>query len=77
MAKTIVRPWKLSRTLVQIESTEVLTEEEREEISKGIRIAFSRCFAGESWPTLLEVQQAIDINYQSAVADKLVSMKYC
>ncbi len=77
MAKTTLKPWSGAKTLVEIESAEVLSEEEKEEVEKGIRIAFSWCVAGEWRPSLSEIQQAIENNFQVALANKLISMKYC
>lgn len=77
MARTTLKPWSQMKTLVEIESSEILSEEEKEEVEKGIRIAFSWCVAGEWRPSLSEIQQAIESNFQTELANKLVSMRYC
>lgn len=74
MAKTTLKPWLKESILVEIESTEPLTEEEKEEVSRGIRIAFSWCFAGEPAPSLSEIKQAMK---NPALANKITGRKYC
>lgn len=75
MAKTTLKPWSEESIWVEIESTEPLTEEEAEEVSSGIRKAFSWCFEGESWPVLFEIKQAIGES-NPGLANKLTSRIY-
>ena len=76
MAKTTLKPWLKESIVVEIESTEPLTKEEEEEVSKGIRIAFSWCFSGEPWPALSEIKQAIE-HTNPDLANNLTGRRYC
>ena len=76
MAKTTLKPWLKESILVEIESTEPLTKDEEEEVSRGIRIAFCWCFAGEPWPALFEIKQAIE-DTNPNLANKLTGRTYC
>lgn len=75
MAKTTLKPWRKEGILVDIESAEPLTKEEEEEVSKGIRLAFSWVFPGEPWPCLSEIKQAVGKS-NPALANKLTSKSY-
>ena len=76
MAKTTLKPWLKENIRVEVETTEVLTKEEEEAVAGGIRVAFSWCFAGEPWPSLGEIKQAIK-KFNPALAKKIVGKKYC
>ena len=76
MAKTTLKPWLKENIRVEVETTEVLTKEEKEAVARGIREAFSWCLAGESWPSLGEIKQAIE-EFNPALAKKLIGKKYC
>lgn len=76
MTKTTIKPWHNKSVLVEIESLEPLTEEEKLEVARGIRVAFSWCFLGEPWPSLGEIKEAIE-PCNPELASKLISKKYC
>ena len=60
---------------VEITSIVPLSEEEKEQVCKGIRIAFSWVFEGEESPNLSEIQEAID-DFNPSLAKKIINLKY-
>ena len=76
MAKTTLKPYRKANILVEVETTEVLTEEEKEAVILGIREAFTWCCKYEPWPVFGEIQLAVK-NSDPALAKKLINTKYC
>ncbi len=76
MAKTTLKPYWKANILVEVETTEVLTEEEEKAVACGIRKAFTWCFPEEPPPSFEEIQQAVK-NSDPALAKKLINTKYC
>ena len=61
--------------LVEVTSTESLTEAEQHQVGCGISRAFSWCFEDEDPPCLSEIKSAIqDVN--SNLAEKITGIKY-
>lgn len=76
MAKTTLKPYRKANILVEVETTEVLTEEEKEAVIIGIRTAFTGCFKYEPWPVFGEIQREVE-KTNPALAKKLIDTKYC
>ena len=75
ISKATLKPWSKESTLVIVSSKGVLSDEEKEEVCRGIRIAFGWCFAGEPWPTLSEIKQAIKKD-NPLLAKRIISRQY-
>ena len=76
MAKTTLKPWRKECILVEVESTEPLTTEEKEKVAGGIRVAFSWCCLDEPAPSTSEIRQAIE-GSNPALAKKIINTKFC
>ena len=74
MAKTTLKPWSEENVLVEVETTEVLTEEEKETVKLVIRGVFLRRFEGELWPSHNEIKCSMK---NKKLAEKIISIKYC
>ena len=61
--------------LVEITSTESLTENERDQVGRGIKRAFSWCFDDEDLPYLDEIRSSIR-DYNPRLAEKITDMRY-
>ena len=78
MAKTTLRPWPTEGFLLEVESTNVLSEKEEVAVSHAIQIAFSMYCKDNERPSIDAIKQAInDFNPNPKLVENLISAKYC
>ena len=78
MAKTTLKPWPTEGFLLEVESTDVLSEKEKAAVSYAIQIAFSMYCKGNERPSIDAIKQAInDFNPNPELVKNLISAKYC
>lgn len=76
MAQTTLKPWLEGYILADVESTKVLTPEEKEIVNQGVRLAFSWWnLPGEPPPSIVEIKRALG-KANSTISEKLICIDY-
>lgn len=76
MAKTTLKPWQEEYILADVESTKILTPEEKEIVKQGVRVAFIWWnLPGEPPPSITEVKRALG-KAHSTISEKLICIDY-
>lgn len=76
MIRTILRPYPEKETKVEVETRQKLTETQKSEIEYAIRRAFTWTFEGSPPPSVETIKQAT-ADYDSVLANDIISIKYC